>query len=72
MYEGYEGLANAIIIQAAKDYRKAVKKCSICPHDIDARKLKRNCERFFNSIWCNQLSEVDGKYILRKLKEERR
>lgn len=69
---GYEELANAIIIKAAKDYRKAAKRLQELPYDKEARKEIRKCKKFFNSKCCNLLSDVDGKYILRKLREERR
>ena len=72
MCSGYEELANAIIIKTAEDYRKAAKILKNNPRDSEARREIRKCERFFNSKWCCLLSEVDGKMILRKLREERR
>lgn len=72
MNTGYEELANAIIIMAAKDYRKAAKVLRDFPNDKEARKEIRKCERFFNSKWCSLLSDIDGKQILKKLREERR
>ena len=43
----YENLANAIIMQAVKDYRNALKK----PHEIESAKVKREVKRFFRSGW---------------------
>lgn len=72
MCSGYEELANAIIIKTAEDYRKAAEILKSNPRDSEARREIRKCEKFFNSKWCCLLSEVDGKMILRKLREERR
>ena len=72
MCSGYEELANAIIIKTAEDYREAAERLRVNPKDHEARREIRKCEKFFNSKWCCLLSEVDGKMILRKLREERR
>ena len=65
---GYEDLANAIIIQAAKDYRCALQNLMKHPEDrgIDKDKL----EEFFNSEWYAALTDVDGSYLMRKIREE--
>ena len=64
----YEELANAIIIQAVKDYRTALrKKCS--SHKSDDYKIKE-CEKFFRSEWYRILTKVDGEMLIRKLQEE--
>jgi len=60
--EPYQELANAIIIQAAKDYRKALK--------YDDIKMKRDCVRFFRSKWFKTLTELDGEILIEKLKSE--
>lgn len=67
---GYEGLANAIIIQACKDYRVARKKLRRNPRNRDAAALAEETERFFLSPWFGALTNVDGKFILQKLNEE--
>lgn len=58
----YENLANAIIIQAVKDYRKGLR--------TDNRKLKRECERFFRSDWYMALTAVPGETLIKKLRTE--
>lgn len=70
MDEAYIKLSNAIIIQAARDYRKALKRLKEHPHDMDARGVKDECERFFSSQWYSQLTNVDGKLIIRRIMEE--
>ena len=48
---GYEELANAIILQAVKDYREALRLLSMNPNDKSAKRDQRNIERFFRSEW---------------------
>ena len=70
MSDGYENLANAIILQAVKDWRSAVRKLKKRPRYDPAKQMKEECEAFFLSEWFEQLTEVDGRYLLRKLKQE--
>lgn len=58
MFErAYENLANAIIIQAAKDIRRG-------------NKYANGARKFLKSEWCEMLSKVDGKTILKRLDAE--
>ena len=65
----YERLANAIIIQASKDYMTNLRKkkrnlgSTSAEHDI------RECERFFRSGWYQVLTSVDGEYLIAKLRK---
>lgn len=68
--DAYERLANAIIIQAAKDYRAAKRKLRRKPGNKDAQAEAESIERFFRSDWFRTLTEVDGEMLLRKLNEE--
>lgn len=70
MSDGYENLANAIVLQAVKDWRKAVKTLKKRPRYQAAKQMKDECERFFLSDWFEELTSVDGSVILRKLKQE--
>ncbi len=70
MISSEERIANAIILQAVKDYRNARKKLKKRPKNKDAKLMVEDCERFFCSDWFEALSEVDGKMLLRKLQEE--
>lgn len=47
--EGIENLTNAIIVQAVKDYRKALKGLSLNGKSSTA--VIADCERFFRSDW---------------------
>ncbi|MCC8101988.1 MAG: hypothetical protein LIP11_06910 [Clostridiales bacterium] len=66
----YENLANAIIIQAVKDYRTALKTLKRNPDNMDAADTVNEVERFFHSQWYTALSDVSGEYLIRKLKQE--
>ncbi len=70
MKDGYEELANAIVMQAVKDWRKAVKTLKKRPRYEAAKQMRDECERFFRSEWFEELTSVDGSVILRKLKQE--
>ena len=66
----YERLANAIILQAVADYRVALKKIKAHPRNKDAINEALEIERFFRSGWYQQLTSVDGEYLIRRLQEE--
>ena len=66
----YEKLANGIVIQAAKDYRTALRKLKRNPRNQLAKAEADSIERFFRSDWYKCLTEVDGEMALRKLREE--
>ncbi len=70
MKNSYEELANAIVMRAVKDWRKAVKTLKKRPRCEAAKQVKEDCERFFCSEWFEALTDVDGGVILRKLKQE--
>lgn len=66
----WEDFANAIIVQAANDYRKAREKLHDNPEDRMAIAEKKSIERFFHSNWYEVLTTVDGQYILNRLNNE--
>ena len=66
----YEKLANAIILQAVKDYRAALKALTKNSQNIMANRYKDDVERFFRSGWFQNLTSVDGEMLIRKLREE--
>lgn len=60
----YELLANAVIVQAAEDYRKALvkqKKCNIQVEEL---------ERFFTGETFNNFTNLDGPELMKKLHTE--
>ena len=66
----FEGLANAIIIQAAADYRLALKQLRQNPLFQPAIRMSYEVERFFRSDWFSILTRVDGMELLARLKTE--
>ena len=66
----YVELANAIVVSAVKDYRKALKRLRMYPRDDHALRIKKECERFFQSRWFAVLTSVDGEVLMERLKAE--
>ena len=62
----YQNLANGVVMQAAKDYIKAIRE------GYRKRDEKRHLERFFRSAWYKELTKVDPEWLIRKLQEEAR
>lgn len=60
MMNPYEELANAIVLQAVKDYRL---------HD-DERELA-SLERFFRSGWFGTLTSINPEMLISKLRKEK-
>ena len=57
-YANYEKLANAIILQAVRDYR--------CSTDNN----KKFLEKFFLSGWFTVLTKLDGQMLVERLRKE--
>ena len=66
----YEDLANAIILQAVKDYREALRKHEKRPRYEPAILTMTEVERFFHSEWFKRLTSLDGELLINKLKAE--
>jgi len=65
-----ENLANAIILQAVKDYRMALKCLRANPKNRTARADKDEIDRFFRSQWFMVLTSVDGEMLIRSINME--
>ena len=70
MQRNFEDLANAIIIQAVKDYRRYLNMVSRNPNNEKAYMEIRRIERFFRSPWFSVLSEINGKKLITQIKED--
>lgn len=66
----YDELANAIVLQATKDYRDANKKLAKGRRNQEAERVKNECLRFFRSQWFSVLTEIDAEFLIRRLDEE--
>lgn len=61
-------LANAIVAQAAEDYRDALNGKS---YNYKSPKIiAKECEKFFRSKWYRMLTKVDGEYLIDALRKE--
>lgn len=67
---GYEALAAAIVQQAAKDYRDALKMLSRHPGEARALMRRKDCEKFFRSGWFMQLTDIDGVWLMEAIRKE--
>jgi len=70
MMDAFEKLANAIILQAVKDYRFALKRLEKYPRNDSARYTKGEIERFFHSGYFTTLTSLDPEMLIKKLHEE--
>lgn len=66
----YEALGNAIIMQAVKDYRDALRKLKRGRKNTDAERTKAEVERFFRGGLFSAITEIDPEMLIRKLNEE--
>lgn len=63
---GYTNLANAVVEQAAKDYRDALIKLDRSPEDIFAEGRMTECRNFFkNEI--GMYTELDGEWLMKEI-----
>lgn len=66
----YENLANAIILQAVKDYRMALKSLKANLRNRAAMADKDEIDRFFRSRWFAILTSIDGETLIHALNME--
>lgn len=69
MQEEYENLIVAIILQALKDLRWAVRCIQKNPADFWSHKMVKEIETFFRSDWFALLSSLDGGWMFNKAME---
>ena len=63
-FDPYEELANAIIVQAAKDYKDVLKGC------VESNtKNRKELEQFFHSEYFITLTNLDGKVLMERLRQ---
>ena len=68
-----DNLSNAIILSAVDDYRKALAGKRVAGKRVAGKEpgwVISDCERFFLSEWFSILTNLDGKTLLDKLKNE--
>ena len=71
MYEAnYEALANAIILQAVKDFKPAYRRLRKHPNDKRAQDTVREITKFFCSQYFEALTDLDGPALLNRIMRE--
>lgn len=70
MDENYQALANAIILQAVKDFRPAYRRLKSHPNDKLAQNTVREITQFFCSQYFSVLSDLDGPALLNQIMRE--
>lgn len=65
----YCNLANAIIVQAADDYRKALDGKTYY-YKKSTLSIIKDVEKFFHSSWYRELTKVDGDFLIEQLHRE--
>lgn len=68
--DGYQGLANAIIMMAYNDYRSELRTLKKYPRNENSLHNIKTLERFFHSGWYEMLTTVNAEYVMNKIKEE--
>ncbi len=66
----YQDFANAIVMQAVKDYRWALHQLAKNPRHAAALKMRQEIVLFFRSDWFNHLTTVDPEILISKLDRE--
>ncbi len=66
----WEVLANAIVLEAVKDYRKTLRQLKRRPDNRELLRMKRSCEGFFFSRWFRMLTAADPAAIVKGIWEE--
>lgn len=69
--DGYQNLANAIVLQAVRDFRKCAKVIKRRGYGSkEAVSEMKSIVGFIKSSWFKTLTSIDPDYLLEKLKEE--
>lgn len=66
----YEKLAAAVVMQAVKDYRKALRACRKSPSSHYVKSQTEALERFFCSDWFLLLTDLDGEMVIERIRKE--
>jgi len=66
----YENLANAIILSAAKDYKKVYKRSLYRNKSKQTEQELKELEAFFRSDWFGVLTTIDGEFIMERIRKE--
>ncbi len=70
MFENFQDLADAIILSAVKDYRKALRLVNLYSNNETAKYDIKSIEQFFRSEYFKVLTNIDAEYLIKKLRTE--
>ena len=70
MIHNVEELANAIIVRAAKDYRKALKRSLCFPNSNSVKNEISKLAAFFQSDYYKLMTNLDGDMLMQRLRQE--
>lgn len=70
MNANYQDLANGIVVRAAKDYRKVLKKSLCFPSSSTAKNEISRLEDFFSSDYYKLLTSLDSEKLIEQLRQE--
>ena len=68
--ERYANLANAIILQAVKDFKPAYRSLIRNPNNRQAQDKVREITKFFSSQYFELLTDLDGPALLHRIMRE--
>lgn len=66
----FEKLGRAIILQAVKDYRQALRSLAGSPNCVRAMETKTEVERFFHSDLFAAITSIEPDWLIDKLSQE--
>lgn len=66
----HEQLANAIILQAVRDFRVSYSAIKKNPNDLEAQNMLRKVRAFFRGGWICVLTKLDGAGLLDSIERE--
>lgn len=70
LFDGIDGLAKAIVLQACKDYILAKKGRKISKFEVEGKKVEINMDEllaFFHGRWYGLLTDIPARAMLRQL-----
>lgn len=68
--EAWKRFARAIVVRAAEDYVLALQSVKKCRQNTGAIDEALSLERFFRGQWFEMLSDMDGDYLIRRMREK--
>jgi len=67
--EAWKRLASAIVVRAAEDYVLALRAVKRCREDKCSMQDALSLERFFHSQWYDMLTDMDGDYLIKRMRQ---